>query len=82
MQRRSSAGRWAVSTVRANPALLLLAIPVVAVTAAMVIAVTVVWAVLMIVVMILGGRARGPRPPWAYARHAYGPRRRPRSYWA
>jgi hypothetical protein len=67
IQRQRTAGQWAVSAVRANPALILFVIPVVAVTAAMVVAVTVVWAVLMAVVMILGGRRHGPpAPPWAY----------------
>jgi hypothetical protein len=79
--RRRSAGGWALAAVRANPLLLLFAIPVVAVTAAMVVAATVMWAVLMIVVMVLGGRPRGPRAPWVYTRCRL-PSRRPRSYWA
>ncbi|HEX4009395.1 MAG TPA: DUF1707 domain-containing protein [Solirubrobacteraceae bacterium] len=83
---RRSAGGWALSAVRANPLILLFAIPVVAVTFAMVIAATVVWAVLMVVVMVLGGRPRPPRGPWMYTRQRrpYGPPRRggPRSYWA
>ncbi len=53
---RRSAARWAVSTVSHNPMLILFAIPVVAVTAAMLVAVTVMWAVLMVVVLVLGGR--------------------------
>jgi Flp pilus assembly protein TadB len=82
-----SAGGWALSAVRANPFILLFAIPVVAVTFAMVIAATVVWAVLMVVVMVLGGRPRPPRGPWMYTRQRrpYGPPPRrggPRSYWA
>ena len=87
-RRRSPAG-FALSSVRANPWLLLFAFPVLAVTAAMVVAVTVVWAILMVVVMVLGGRPRAPRGPWMYTRQrrAYGPPRhgsRPsaRSYWA
>ncbi|HZE05744.1 MAG TPA: DUF1707 domain-containing protein [Solirubrobacteraceae bacterium] len=83
--RRRSAGGWAVSTVRANPVLLLFVLPVVAVTAAMVLAATVVWAVLMVVIMVLGGRPRAPRGPWMYTRYraVYGPPRgRARSYWA
>lgn len=82
--RRSAAG-WALTTVRANPMLLLFVFPVVAVTAAMLLAATIVWAVTMIVVMVLGGRPRPMRGPWIYtrARRAYGPPRRgPRSYWA
>ncbi|MGH2858408.1 MAG: DUF1707 SHOCT-like domain-containing protein [Solirubrobacteraceae bacterium] len=82
---RRSAGGWALTTVRSNPALLLFAIPVVAVTAAMLLAATIIWAVTMIVVMVLGGRPRPMRGPWIYtrARRACGPPRRgPRSYWA
>jgi hypothetical protein len=79
-----------VATVRANPILILFAIPVVAVTVAMVIAATVIWAVLMIAVMVIGGgRRRPPRGPWMYTRHGRGygpprPRTHPpsRSYWA
>lgn len=83
--RRRSARGWALSAVRANPWLLLFAIPVLAVTAAMLLAVTIVWAVLMVVVMVLGGRPRAPRGPWMYTRQrrACGPPPRgPRSYWA
>ena len=83
---RRSAGGWALATVRANPMLLLFAIPVLAVTFAMLLAATVLWAVLMVVVMVLGGRPHPPRGPWMYNRHrrGYGPPRRgrPRSYWA
>jgi hypothetical protein len=85
--RRRVSGGWAVSAVRANPWLLLFAIPVLAVTAAMLMAIMIVWAVMMVVVMVLGGRPRSPRGPWMYTRQrrgAYGPPRRgrPRSYWA
>jgi len=84
--RRRTGGGWAVSAVRANPWLLLFAIPVLAVTAAMLMAVMIVWAVMMVVVMVLGGRPRPPRGPWMYTRQrgVYGPPRRgrPRSYWA
>jgi Flp pilus assembly protein TadB len=83
--RRRSAGGWALTAVRANPWLLLFAIPLVAVTFAMVLAATVMWAVVMVIVMVLGGRPRPPRGPWMYTRHRrpYGPpRRSPRSYWA
>ncbi len=74
--RRSAAG-WAVSTVRANPLLLLVAIPVLAVTTAMLLAATIVWATVVIIVMVAGGGHRGPRSPWAVARHArYAPPRR------
>jgi hypothetical protein len=82
-----TAGGWALATLRANPILILFAIPVVAVTVAMLIAATVIWAVLMIVMMVLGGGhcRRVPRGPWMYTRRGrhYGPPRRgPRSYWA
>jgi hypothetical protein len=84
--RRRSPGGFAVSAVRANPWLILFAIPVLAVTAAMVIAVMVVWAVLMVVVMVMGGHPRPPRGPWMYTRQrrGSGPPRRgsTRSDWA
>jgi hypothetical protein len=81
---RRSAGRRVVSTVTANPILLLFAIPVLAVTTAMLLAATIVWAVLMFVVLMLGGRPRLAPPPWAHARrHLAGGRRRgPGGYWA
>jgi hypothetical protein len=85
--RRTSAG-WALSVVRENPLLIVVAIPVLAVAAAMLLAVAIVWATLMVVVLILGGRPHGPRGPhgpWAYSRRrqGYGPSRRgARSYWA
>jgi hypothetical protein len=62
---------------------------VLAVTLAMMLAAAVIWMVLMAVVMVLGGRARGPRGPWMYTRRgrAFGPPRTgthppSRSYWA
>ena len=70
---RHSAAGWALSTVRANPILLVLAIPVLAVTAAALIAATVVWTVLVLVVLMVGGRHRMGRPPWAHgSRHRMG----------
>jgi hypothetical protein len=79
-----SPGRRVVSTVSANPVLLLFAIPVLAVSAAMLLAVTVIWAVLMVVVLALGGRGRIGPAPWGHARrHLMGGRRRgPGGYWA
>ena len=79
-----SAGRRVVSTVTANPILLLFAIPVLAVSAAMLLAVTMVWFVLMVVVLVLGGRPRLAAPPWTHARrHLMGGRRRgPGGFWA
>jgi hypothetical protein len=79
-----SAGRRVASTLTANPILLLFAIPVLAVSAAMLLAITMVWAVLMVVVIVLGGRPRIAAAPWVHARrHLMGGRRRgPGSYWA
>jgi hypothetical protein len=81
---RRSAPRWVLATVAHNPMLLLFAIPVVAVTAAMLLAVTVMWAVLMVVVLVLGGRPRLGPPPWIYARRqaVRQVRRRTGGYWA
>lgn len=85
IQRQRTAGQWAVSAVRANPALLLFVIPVLAVTLAMVVAATAVWAVLMVVMMLVGGRRHGGASPWAYAARrgarAYG-RRGTGRHWA
>jgi len=86
--RRAGGGAgWALSVVRENPLLIVLAIPVLAVATAMLLAATILWATIMVVVMILGGRPHPGRSPWAHARrHGYGPpRRRTRSargYWA
>jgi hypothetical protein len=86
--RSRSFGGWAIATVRENPVLLLFAIPVLAVTVAMLLAATIVWMVLMIVVMVLGGRRHVPRGPWTYAWYAdqrrsrYGRRGGPGRYWA
>lgn len=79
-----SPGRWVVSTVSANPVLLLFAIPVLAVSAAMLLAVTMIWAVLMVVVFALGGRSRIGAAPWGHARRHLmaGRRRGPGGYWA
>jgi hypothetical protein len=74
-RRRSTAG-WAVSTVRANPILLLFAIPVLAVTTAMLIAATLACAAVCIAMLIIGGRRSMHRGPWVYARrYYYGPPR-------
>ena len=84
VRRRSTAG-WAFSVVKQYPLLLLFVLPALAVTAAMLLAATVMWAVLMVVVMVLGGHRRAPRGPWMYTRyrrHYRPPARRPRSYWA
>lgn len=73
-------GRWMLSTVRANPILLLLAIPVLAVTAAVLLAAMVTWLVLIFVFMMLTGRRTMPRGPWTYTWHGgsrhYPPARR------
>jgi hypothetical protein len=65
---RRSTGRWVVSTVSHNPMLLVFAIPVIAVTAAMVLAATIMWMVLMVIVLVLGGRSRIGAPPLVLAR--------------
>ncbi|MGH2915687.1 MAG: DUF1707 SHOCT-like domain-containing protein [Solirubrobacteraceae bacterium] len=84
--RRRSAVGWAFAAVRANPLLLVFAIPVIAVTGAMLLAISIVWAVMMVAVLVLGGRPRPPmRGPWIYTRAMRScgpPRRGPRSYWA
>jgi hypothetical protein len=86
VRRRRSPGGFAVSAVRANPWLLLFAIPALAVTAAMLITVMVVWTLVMVAATVLGGHRRPPRGPWMYTRQrrGYGPPRRSsaRSYWA
>jgi Flp pilus assembly protein TadB len=80
--RRSPLG-WALSTIRAYPVLLVFALPVVTATMAIMLAVTILWAVVTLLVVVLGGRGRAARAPWMYPRHRrpYGPPRR-RSYWA
>jgi small-conductance mechanosensitive channel len=79
--RRSTAG-WALSTVRQHPVLLVVAIPVLALATAMLLAATIVWTVLVLIVLMVGGRHRLGRPPWTYSRYRFGPPRgRPRGYW-
>jgi hypothetical protein len=68
VQRRSTAG-WALTTMRANPVLILIAIPLVAVTAAMLLAATLVFATLCVLFLVIGGRRGMHRGPWVYARH-------------
>ncbi len=53
------AARWAVRSVRANPMLLLLMVPALAVTFAMLLAATILWAVLVTVALVLGHRGGG-----------------------
>lgn len=65
----STAG-WAIATVRAHPALLLLAIPVGLVVAATLVALTTIWALMMVAMFALGHRGPVRRGPWSY-----GPRR-------
>jgi hypothetical protein len=65
---RRTVGAWAVDSVRANPLLLFVMIPVVATAGAMLLAAAVTWLTLIAVVMLLGGhRARAlrhRRGPW------------------
>jgi hypothetical protein len=63
------AARWAARSVRANPMLLLIILPVMAVTFAVLIAATVLWAVIVVVAMVLGHRGGGP---WIAARGSRG----------
>jgi hypothetical protein len=78
-----SAPRWALSTMRANPWLIVFAIPVLAVTAAMLLAVTVLWAAIAVVALMVGGRPTLHRGPLGYTRRQVrAPRRGPGSYWA
>jgi hypothetical protein len=88
------AARWAARSIRANPMLLFVLVPVLALTFAMLVAVTMLWAVLVVVAMVLGHRGGGP---WigpghhrhGYAAHRYGhgyrglqaTRRRPGGSW-
>ena len=62
--RRAPAGGWAVGVVRANPCLLVLVIPLVAVIGAMLIAVSVVWTMMLVVLALVGMRGRPPIGPW------------------
>ncbi|HEY3726378.1 MAG TPA: DUF1707 domain-containing protein [Solirubrobacteraceae bacterium] len=76
-------GGWALTVVRDNPVLLVFLIPALAVTAAMLLAATIVWSVLVLVVLMLGGRPRMARGPWHYyGRRGLGPSRRgPGGHW-
>jgi Domain of unknown function (DUF1707) len=68
------AGRWAARSIRANPMLLVVLVPVLAVTFAMLIAVTILWAVLVAVAMVLGHRG-GPWIGPGHHRSVYAARR-------
>jgi hypothetical protein len=68
--------RWAARGIRANPILLLLLLPVLALTFAVLIAVTVLWATLVLVAVVLGHRGGAPwlraaRPRYAVGTRAY-----------
>jgi hypothetical protein len=83
-RQRTTAG-WAVATVRAHPALLLVAIPVAMVIVAAMIAVAMAWAAITILALVLGHHRRMvchrgcPRVgPWRYG----GPPARRPGYWA
>lgn len=66
VHRGRSMGGWALTTVRENPVLLLVAIPVLALTVTLLLAATIVWMVVMIVFLVVGGRRHAPRGPWTY----------------
>jgi Domain of unknown function (DUF1707) len=74
------AGRWAVRSIRANPMLLVVLVPVLALTFAMLIAVTILWAVLVVVAMVLGHRGGGPWMGPGHHRSVYAARRSRESY--
>ena len=83
--RRRAVGGWALTAVRANPCLLVLMIPLVAVTGAVLLAVAITCVTLMAVLMLLGGghhvrRTRGRRDTWATAWSAAELRRDWRSF--
>jgi hypothetical protein len=68
--------RWVARGVRANPILLLVALPVLAVTFALLVAVTVLWATFVVVALVLSHRG-GPwigaaRPRYAVGARGYG----------
>jgi Domain of unknown function (DUF1707) len=67
VHRGRSTGGWALATVRENPILLLVAIPVLALTVTVLLAATIVWMMVMIVFLVVGGRRHAPRGPWAYS---------------
>lgn len=82
---RRTVPQFALSAVRANPWLIVFAIPALAITAAMLVAAAVLWMVLAVVVMIVGGHpaGRGLRSGPRSRRPGLGsPRRGPGSYWA
>jgi hypothetical protein len=64
----------AVRTVKAHPALLVVAIPLALVAVTTLVAIAVLWSVLLLVVFLLGHRRRLQRGPWVYsARRRFGP---------
>ena len=84
----SRGGGWALAAVRANPWLLIVMVPALAVTVALMITVLVMWTAVVVASTVLGSSRRRPRPPselWTYHRdrrmYGDGPRRA-RSYWA
>jgi hypothetical protein len=69
-----SSGHRAVRTVRAHPALLLVAIPLALMAVATLVAITVLWSVLLLVVFLLGHRRHFHRGPRVYSpRRRFGP---------
>jgi hypothetical protein len=83
---RRSTPQWALSTLRANPWLILFAIPVMGLTFAMLVTAAVLWTVVAVVALAVGGRPpvyRGSRGYTHYRRPGrVRPRRGPGSYWA
>ncbi len=82
LERRRSVGGWAVAAVRTNPLLLVLVIPVLALTLAAVVTITVLWGVFVLLTMIFGGRRHPGTPPWIHAaRGGVGPMGGPLGPW-
>jgi len=67
LERRRPVATWAVATVRSNPMLLVLVIPVLALTLAAMVTVTVLWGVFVLLTMMFGGRRHHGTPPWIHA---------------
>jgi Domain of unknown function (DUF1707) len=73
-----SASTRALSTLRGHPVLLVVVIPLVLVAVATVMAFAVVWAVVLLLLFMLGHESHRYRGPRAYARRPAGPPRRGR----
>jgi hypothetical protein len=80
---RRTTPQWALATVRANPWLILFAIPIVGITFAMLVTMAVLWTIVAAMTLIVGGRPPLGRARRTYSRrHVSPPRRGPGGYWA